>query len=763
MPGTAPHGGHHAPVVLEGVQPHPRQDRLAGGRVEVVRLVHVPQQGEPDAGGDHGLLVQSAQPRMRTLDRYVLRETLAPFALALLVLTFILIIPFIIAQAETMIAKGVPWLTVAHVMVTLLPQALGLTIPMALLVGAAGRARPALGRPRGGGHAGLRPEPAAAAAPGAGPRRRRLGGHLVGDAVGDPRRQPDLPRDHHPAGRRPRRGRGQAAGLLRGLPRLRRLRARGAGRRRLDRRAGRRHRARRSTRCCSSPSTAGCWSIARSAPSRWCSPTAPATAPRRAIPTATRWCASARCRVARPRERVPARRAGPRRARDDDRRAAGRADTLVKAGHSPHNPLMEIQKKFSIPAACLVFALIGVALGATHRRDGKLVSFMLGIAVIFVYWGVMLVGQSLAKGQYIGPWLATWLPNLLLGAAGDRRRCGARPARGPPPAVAARCRPCPASPRAAAAASPARRCVSRVPDLTWLRPTLLDLYVGLLYLRMLGLGLVGMAGLFYISTFIDLSDHLFKGTATTGMLFAYFWWSTPQFVYYIIAIAVLLAARGHHRRADQEQRADRDARLRHQPVPHRGAAAGRGGRRLAGAVRARGAAAGAGQPAGQRAELPDSRAESADLRRPQPQVAHRRGRRALPLPVLQPAAAGAERPDRAALRPGRRRADRRRGPSPPRRPPAPGEPRSAALDRPQRLDAAPSIRRWPSPTFTRFGETPLHARSARDVRHRGAAALADELRPAAHLHRATCGPAATTCARTRWPCTARSPSRSSRW
>ena len=29
-----------------------------------------------------------------------------------------------------------------------------------------------------------------------------------------------------------------------------------------------------------------------------------------------------------------------------------------------------------------------------------------------------------------------------------------------------------------------------------------------------------MAGLFYISTFIDLSDHLFKGTATTGMLFA---------------------------------------------------------------------------------------------------------------------------------------------------------------------------------------------------------------------------------------------------
>ena len=47
---------------------------------------------------------------MRILDRYVIREILPPFCIALLVLTFILIIPFIIDQAETMIAKGVPWL-----------------------------------------------------------------------------------------------------------------------------------------------------------------------------------------------------------------------------------------------------------------------------------------------------------------------------------------------------------------------------------------------------------------------------------------------------------------------------------------------------------------------------------------------------------------------------------------------------------------------------------------------------------------------------
>ncbi len=68
------------------------------------------------------------------------------------------------------------------------------------------------------------------------------------------------------------------------------------------------------------------------------------------------------------------------------------------------------------------------------------------------------------------------------------------------------------------------------------------MYVGLLYFRTLGLCLAGMAGLFYISTFIDLSDNLFKGTATTGMLLQYFWFATPQYLYYIIALAVLLAA-----------------------------------------------------------------------------------------------------------------------------------------------------------------------------------------------------------------------------
>ena len=87
-------------------------------------------------------------------------------------------------------------------------------------------------------------------------------------------------------------------------------------------------------------------------------------------------------------------------------------------GISPHNQVMEIHKKFSIPVACFVFAILGLALGATSRKDGKLAAFVLGIGVIFAYYVVMYGGEALAKGHWLPAWLAMWLPNFLLGAIG---------------------------------------------------------------------------------------------------------------------------------------------------------------------------------------------------------------------------------------------------------------------------------------------------------------------------------------------------------
>ena len=203
-------------------------------------------------------------------------------------------------------------------------------------------------------------------------------------------------------------------------------------------------------------------------------------------------------------------------------------DPATGRPYSTHNEWMLIHQKFAIPVACLVFGLIGLALGATHRRDGMLGSFVLGIVVIFAYYVPLYLGPQMVKGNLMPPWLGTWLSNIVLGALGVamfvwRDRVADQPIRIPVPAWLQQGR------RAAL-----------LPSAGFLKT--LDRYVASAYLRYLALSTVALIAVFYISTFIDNSDKVFKGMATWSMLLEYFRYATPQWIYYALPVAVLLAA-----------------------------------------------------------------------------------------------------------------------------------------------------------------------------------------------------------------------------
>jgi len=205
-----------------------------------------------------------------------------------------------------------------------------------------------------------------------------------------------------------------------------------------------------------------------------------------------------------------------------------RVAEMVRRGESPHNELITIHRKWSIPVACLIFGLIGIALGATNRRDGTLGSFVLGLLVIFAYYIPMYLGPSLAKGSLVPPWFAAWLPNIVMGIGAIalfawRDKAADRPLRMPLPAFL----------RTRQRTRPIRS--SRL-------IRILDRYVTSSYVRVLALAAIAMAGIFYISTFLDLADKVFKGDATWEMLGRYFVFMTPQYVYYIIPLSVLVAA-----------------------------------------------------------------------------------------------------------------------------------------------------------------------------------------------------------------------------
>ena len=224
------------------------------------------------------------------------------------------------------------------------------------------------------------------------------------------------------------------------------------------------------------------------------------------------------------------------------------AAAMRAAGVSPHAPIMEAHKKFSIPVACFVFVLLGVAFGVSNRTDGRLASFALGIAVIFAYYVLMYESEALAKGQRVPPHLAMWLPNIVLGLVGMaliRRRAGGVERGASLPWTRWRLPAPPSVPEVtggpAIAGAADRDPVVTVSGGSLPGVNILDWYVTKMYLRWVGLAFVGLLGIFYIATFIDLSDKLFKDETTGVMLLRYFWHATPQFVYYVLPIAGLVA------------------------------------------------------------------------------------------------------------------------------------------------------------------------------------------------------------------------------
>ena len=73
---------------------------------------------------------------MNTLDRYLAREILLPFAAALVFLTQILVATQILAQADVLLGSGVSALDVGAVALDLVPHFLGYVMPVAFLLGA---------------------------------------------------------------------------------------------------------------------------------------------------------------------------------------------------------------------------------------------------------------------------------------------------------------------------------------------------------------------------------------------------------------------------------------------------------------------------------------------------------------------------------------------------------------------------------------------------------------------------------------------------
>jgi LPS export ABC transporter permease LptG/LPS export ABC transporter permease LptF len=493
---------------------------------------------------------------LKTIDRYVIREVLPPTLLALLIFTFILELPPLMDEMERLVAKGVPWTTVAHIILLLIPQALGLTIPMALLVGlliglgrmSTDREAVALLACGVSPYRLLRPVLALAgvafaatmfvmieALPDSNQHYRQILFDILSKKV-ESEIRPRLfyqqfpgwtlyPRDEAPKGESGWKDLLVANTSKANAPELY-LASRG--------------------RVVLDPVKRTVELILTNGTKY-----APGAAPGEA--NTTRFAEQLILRLD-PNTVFPpldlARGLTEKTIKDLRSDIADKR----KRQESPHNEIMAIHAKFSIPTACVVFAVIALALGMTVARGGKLGGFVVGIGVIFAYYIAMFLAESLAKGHRIPAEYARWIPNIVLGPFGIVALIlRARHAEGRLPfnvkfslprrwlQWGQRNAPTPGRTAPTTGARPRPVLVVRVPRMHAPVPGLLDRYISRLYLRVAGLSFLALLGLFYISTFIDRSDKMFKGQATASMIGQLLVLLTPQFIYYVIPIAALLS------------------------------------------------------------------------------------------------------------------------------------------------------------------------------------------------------------------------------
>src|SRR6185436_12260675 len=78
----------------------------------------------------------------------------------------------------------------------------------------------------------------------------------------------------------------------------------------------------------------------------------------------------------------------------------------------------EIHKRLALPAACLVFALMGVGFGITNVRTCRSFGLLLGLAITIVFYLLALWGQHAALAGTLPVWLGIWLANILLASVG---------------------------------------------------------------------------------------------------------------------------------------------------------------------------------------------------------------------------------------------------------------------------------------------------------------------------------------------------------
>jgi lipopolysaccharide export system permease protein len=94
------------------------------------------------------------------------------------------------------------------------------------------------------------------------------------------------------------------------------------------------------------------------------------------------------------------------------------AGSTEKLRDPPSSYAMNLERRYALPAAPALFALVGVPLGMQRKRGARSYGVILCALLAFGYYALVSFCELLANEKGFPPRLAAWLPNLAYAAVG---------------------------------------------------------------------------------------------------------------------------------------------------------------------------------------------------------------------------------------------------------------------------------------------------------------------------------------------------------
>jgi LPS export ABC transporter permease LptF/LPS export ABC transporter permease LptG len=246
---------------------------------------------------------------------------------------------------------------------------------------------------------------------------------------------------------------------------------------------------------------------------------------------------------------------------------AERSISQLRADRGPdwRDARVEFQRRIAFPAACLVFALLGVPIGVRPRRGGRASGLILTLVLVGAYYFLFVTGTHMAQQGSVSPWLGTWAANIasvILGMAFlsrierirkpnrvvawfdslvRRRRPGQRleSEAAPIPAAVANGKALKADADAQKKTAEAKLAAPIGDSVSF--PMLIDIYLLQRFFYYFGVILVGFILIFDAFTLFDLLADISKNHIPVSVVLSYFRELIPLMTYQLAPLATLVA------------------------------------------------------------------------------------------------------------------------------------------------------------------------------------------------------------------------------